>query len=111
MSCTWTYLNHRGLIYTWTYLDNRNLCCSFTCLYHMDLSYTWTWRHNRSLLLILDVPILHRHVLHLDLSAKQRPAPGRVWTRVRPFRLKIFFAYKRNKANLDPFHMCFTISL
>ncbi len=31
--------------------------------------------------------------------------------RVRPFRLKNFFAYKRNKANLDPFHMCFTISL
>ncbi len=31
--------------------------------------------------------------------------------RVRPFRLKIFFTYKRNKANLDPFHMCFTISL
>jgi hypothetical protein len=31
--------------------------------------------------------------------------------RVRPFRLKIFFAYKRNKADLDPFHMCFTISL
>jgi hypothetical protein len=32
-------------------------------------------------------------------------------TRVSPFRLKNFFAYKRNKANLDPFHMCFTISL
>jgi hypothetical protein len=32
-------------------------------------------------------------------------------TRVSPFRLKKFFAYKRNKANLDPFHMCFTISL
>jgi hypothetical protein len=32
-------------------------------------------------------------------------------SRVRPFRFKIFFAYKRNKANLDPFHMCFTISL
>jgi hypothetical protein len=31
--------------------------------------------------------------------------------RVRPFCLKIFFAYKRNKANLDPFHMCFAISL
>jgi hypothetical protein len=31
--------------------------------------------------------------------------------RVCPFRLKIFFAYKRNKAKLDPFHMCFTISL
>ncbi len=30
---------------------------------------------------------------------------------VSPCRLKIFFAYKRNKANLDPFHMCFTISL
>jgi len=29
--------------------------------------------------------------------------------RVSPFRLKNFFAYKRNKANLDPFHMCFTI--
>ncbi len=32
-------------------------------------------------------------------------------TRVSPFRFKKFFAYKRNKANLDPFHMCFTISL
>jgi hypothetical protein len=31
--------------------------------------------------------------------------------RVRPYRLKFFFAYKRNKANLDPFHLCFTISL
>jgi hypothetical protein len=31
--------------------------------------------------------------------------------RVSPFRLKNCFAYKRNKANLDPFHMCFTISL
>ncbi len=31
--------------------------------------------------------------------------------RVRPFRLKFFFAYKRNKAKWDPFHMCFTISL
>jgi hypothetical protein len=34
-----------------------------------------------------------------------------VQLRVSPFRLKNFFAYKRNKANLDPFHMCFTISL
>jgi hypothetical protein len=32
-------------------------------------------------------------------------------TRVRPFRLKNFFTYKRNKVKLDPFHMCFTISL
>jgi hypothetical protein len=31
--------------------------------------------------------------------------------RVSPYRLKFFFAYKRNKANLDPFHLCFTISL
>jgi hypothetical protein len=31
--------------------------------------------------------------------------------RVRPFHLKNFFAYKRNKVKLDPFHMCFTISL
>jgi hypothetical protein len=34
-----------------------------------------------------------------------------VYYRVSPFRLKNLFAYKRNKANLDPFHMCFTISL
>ncbi len=34
-----------------------------------------------------------------------------VESRVSPFRKKIFFAYKRNKANLDPFHLCFTISL
>jgi hypothetical protein len=32
-------------------------------------------------------------------------------SRVSPFRFKKIFAYKRNKANLDPFHMCFTISL
>ena len=40
-------------------------------------------------------------------------ATAALWVRirVRPFRLKIFFAYKRNTANLDPFHMCFTISL
>jgi hypothetical protein len=38
-------------------------------------------------------------------------APELIPSRVRPFRLKKFFAYKRNKANLDPFHMCFTISL
>ena len=31
--------------------------------------------------------------------------------RVSPFRLKKIFACKRNKANLDPFHMCFTFSL
>ncbi len=31
--------------------------------------------------------------------------------RVRPFYLKIVFAYKWNKAKLDPFHMCFAISL
>ncbi len=36
---------------------------------------------------------------------------NRIPIRVRPFRLQNFFAYKRNKANLDPFHMCFTISL
>jgi hypothetical protein len=38
-------------------------------------------------------------------------AVASVPTRVSPFRLKFFFAYKRNEANLDPFHMCFTISL
>jgi hypothetical protein len=32
-------------------------------------------------------------------------------TRVSPFHLIFFFACKRNKANLDPFHLCFTISL
>ena len=42
----------------------------------------------------------------MELSSEMRQR-----TRVRPFRLKIFFAYKRNKANLDPVHMCFTISL
>ena len=36
---------------------------------------------------------------------------GSIPARVSPFRLKKIFAYKRNKANLDPFHMCFTISL
>jgi hypothetical protein len=35
----------------------------------------------------------------------------RLHGRVSPFRLKNLFAYKRNKANLDSFHMCFTISL
>jgi hypothetical protein len=32
-------------------------------------------------------------------------------SKVRPFRKKKILAYKQNKANLDPFHMCFTISL
>jgi hypothetical protein len=32
-------------------------------------------------------------------------------TRVSPFHLQIVIAYKRNKVKLDPFHMCFTISL
>ncbi len=32
-------------------------------------------------------------------------------SRVRPFRLKKFFAYKRNEAKLDPFRMCFACSL
>jgi hypothetical protein len=32
-------------------------------------------------------------------------------SKVRPFRLKKFFAYKRNKVKLDSFHLCFTISL
>ncbi len=36
---------------------------------------------------------------------------GEAGIRVRPFCLKIFFAYLRNKANLDPFHMCFACSL
>jgi hypothetical protein len=36
---------------------------------------------------------------------------GTVTGRVRPFRLKNFFAYKRNKAKLDPVHMCFACSL
>ncbi len=39
------------------------------------------------------------------------PIQGTVGARVSPFRLKKIFACKRNKANLDPFHMCFTISL
>jgi hypothetical protein len=40
-------------------------------------------------------------------------ATAALWVpiRVSPFRLTKFFAYKRNKANLDPFHKCFTISL
>ncbi len=29
-------------------------------------------------LLLLGMPILQRHVLHLDIPAKQRPAPGHV---------------------------------
>jgi hypothetical protein len=37
--------------------------------------------------------------------------PTTVTTRVSPYRFKFFFACKRNKANLDPFHLCFTISL
>ncbi len=39
------------------------------------------------------------------------PAVDKVPARVSPFRLNFFFAYKRNKANLDPFHLCFTITL
>ncbi len=38
-------------------------------------------------------------------------SPDMGTSRVSPFRLKKIFAYKRNKANLDQFHLCFTISL
>jgi hypothetical protein len=51
----------------------------------------------------MGIPALRQYIdamIHLSLIA-----------RVSPFRLKFFFAYKRNKANLDPFHLCFTISL
>ncbi len=34
-----------------------------------------------------------------------------LWGRVRPFRVKKFFAHKRNKTKLDLFHMCFACSL
>jgi hypothetical protein len=48
--------------------------------------------------------------VQIHLSTPHPPTQLR-HSRVSPFRLKKFFAYKRNKANLDPFHMCFTISL
>jgi hypothetical protein len=48
----------------------------------------------------------------LEKLHRQKRRQGKCITvRVSPFRIKIFFAYKRNKANLDPFHMCYTISL
>ncbi len=46
---------------------------------------------------------------YLQLKVHQRCHDS--CSRVRPFCLKFFFASKRNKAKLDPFHMCFTISL
>ena len=49
-------------------------------------------------------------VQELEYLGHKISAAG-VLPRVSPFRLKNFFAYKRNKANLDPFHLCFTISL
>jgi hypothetical protein len=48
-------------------------------------------------------------LLQLQLAGEGKIAD--IGTRVRPFRLKNFFADERNKAKLDPFHMCFTISL
>ena len=44
-------------------------------------------------------------------TSKRMALPPKDPSRVSPFRLKKIFAYKRNKANLDLFHMCFTISL
>jgi hypothetical protein len=58
-----------------------------------------------SCILSFSIPCILSHPSFLLLSVTC------IVTRVSPFRLKNFFAYKRNKANLDPFHMCFTISL
>jgi hypothetical protein len=49
--------------------------------------------------------------INVNKSLSMVYSEARGSTRVRPFCLKKIFAYKRNKANLDPFHMCFTISL
>ncbi len=46
---------------------------------------------------------------HINILITAKEHSARI--RVSPFRFKFFFAYKRNKANLDLFHMCFTISL
>ncbi len=54
---------------------------------------------------------LDRLVLGSKLGPVDRSMLYCVSLKVRPYRLKFFFAYKRNKANLDQFHMCFTISL
>jgi hypothetical protein len=48
---------------------------------------------------------LHVFFMVTDMAPRPPPLPSvKVWTRVSPFRLKKIFAYKRNKANLDPFH-------
>ncbi len=89
--------------------------------------YSQKWNcyfQNRIIMFCLPVPTLI-HLWEIYIYFQDRSAHSsagkyvdRSWeyinrsqTRVSPFRLKIFFAYKRNKANLDPFHMCFTISL
>jgi hypothetical protein len=74
LSCAWTCLHYKGLYCPWT-RHNRSLCCSWTCLYyracaapapghHIGLCCAWTWLRN--------MPILQRHVVHLDLCKQNR---------------------------------------
>ncbi len=50
-------------------------------------------------------------VINISCTCESVMHESLIGSRVSPFRLKNLFAYKQNKANLDPFHLCFTISL
>jgi hypothetical protein len=56
-------------------------------------------------------PPCNSKTLYVMFTDSKESLEAKVRDRVSPYRLKKIFAYKRNKANLDPFHMCFTISL
>jgi hypothetical protein len=46
-----------------------------------------------------------------SLQNNADPSPFSLPGRVSPFRLKVCFAYKRNKAKMDPYRTCFACSL
>ncbi len=103
-------------------LFNSSLYCLWICIFTLVCSVPGRVCPT-ALVLPLDLSLLQHIVLPLDMSFQHRtmlplkskhsgptsayaacglvcptnacPADGRVWTRVRPFRLKIFFASKR----------------
>jgi hypothetical protein len=104
----------------WRWLQNRSLILSNTISKWSHLHscrFLWTskqyLRATRKFYCFSTV--LERSFSNFDtyigVGTWSTPEFNNVLTRVRPFRLKFFIAYKRNKAKLDPFHMCFTISL
>ena len=91
-------------LFCWQRIENKNQTqstgggqCRNLCLF--------CWQHIVNVL----------HGLWRKGHSARPPPLGRFYrlpgSRVSPFCLKIFFAYNRNKAKLDPFHMCFSCSL